>query len=191
MAEAPTEPATDGNDRPLSTERLLLRPLEPGDVDDFFAIFSDPEVARYTSRPPLPDLAAARVRVDELSASSGRGQDWTWAVCRRDEGRLLGTVALFHFEAEQGRAEIGYVFGRSAWGHGYATEAMGAVLDLAFHTLGLRRLEADADPRNAASLRVLERLGFTREGLLRERWCVAGEIQDTVVFGILKREWRA
>ena len=70
-------------------------------------------------------------------------------------------------------------------------EALAALIDHAFGVLKLRRLEADVDPNNAGSLRILDRMGFRREGLLRERWNVAGEIQDSVVLGLLAREWRA
>ena len=65
------------------------------------------------------------------------------------------------------------------------------LLDFAFRDLGLRRLEADVDPRNAASIRSLERLAFRREGYLRERWCVGGEVQDAIFYGLLRREWEA
>jgi RimJ/RimL family protein N-acetyltransferase len=68
-------------------------------------------------------------------------------------------------------------------------EALGALLDWAFADLGLRRIEADVDPRNAASIRTLEHLGFVREGYLRERWNVAGEVQDALFYGLLAREW--
>ncbi|MEQ1832836.1 MAG: GNAT family protein, partial [Candidatus Eisenbacteria bacterium] len=79
---------------------------------------------------------------------------------------------------------------RRHWGQGSLHEALTAVVGDAFGPLGLRRLEADIDPRNMASVRALERLGFAREGLLRERWVVADEISDSVLMGLLAREWR-
>src|SRR6476660_2211260 len=104
---------------------------------------------------------------------------------------MLGHVALFSFSEQSARADIGYGLARAHWGQGFMHEALTAVVDYAFGPLGLRRLEADIDPRNAASLRALECLGFAREGLLRERWQVGEEISDTAFLGLLAREWRA
>jgi RimJ/RimL family protein N-acetyltransferase len=98
--------------------------------------------------------------------------------------------SLFHFHIPSRRAEVGYALGRPYWGSGYITEALQALLDYAFQTLDLNRLEADIDPRNLASARTLERLGFQKEGHLRERWIVNGEISDTWIYGLLRREWQ-
>ena len=78
-----------------------------------------------------------------------------------------------------------------AWGLGYMHEALSALLDHGFSAWNLNRVEADIDPRNQASARALERLGFRREGLLRERWIVAGEVSDTAYYGLLRSDWRA
>jgi [ribosomal protein S5]-alanine N-acetyltransferase len=88
------------------------------------------------------------------------------------------------------RAELGYCLRSPFWRRGYMGEALAALIDYAFATLKLRRLEADVDPGNAGSVRLLERMGFTREGLLRERWNVGGQIGDSAFFGLLAREWR-
>lgn len=87
------------------------------------------------------------------------------------------------------RAEIGYALARAHWGHGYMGEALQALPGFAFTDLDLHRLEADIDPRNAASAAALARLGFIQEGLLRERWIVAGEISDSALYGLLRRDW--
>ena len=108
---------------------------------------------------------------------------------RRSDNALLGTCALFNFHEASRRAEIGYALGRAAWGAGYMHEALTALVTHAFTPLNLHRLEADIDPRNTGSARTLERLGFQREGHLRERWIVEGEISDTVWYGLLRREW--
>ena len=99
-------------------------------------------------------------------------------------------VAVFNFNEQSGRADLGYGLARRHWGQGYMHEALVAVIGYAFGPLGLRRLEADIDPRNEGSLRALDRLGFAREGLLRERWQVVDEISDSVLMGLLAREWR-
>jgi RimJ/RimL family protein N-acetyltransferase len=114
-----------------------------------------------------------------------------WGLERKEGGQVIGTCTLFHLDPANAKAELGYGLGSAHWGKGYMTEALIALLDFAFASLKLRRLEADVDPRNENSLRILDKLGFQREGLLRERWNVAGEIQDTVFCGLLSKDWQA
>ena len=113
-----------------------------------------------------------------------------WSVVRRRDATVVGTCTLFAFDEQNQHAEIGYALGREHWGQGYMHEALVAVVDWAFRDLRLHRIEADVDPRNAPSVRALERLGFVREGLLRERWHVAGEVSDSLLLGLLRRDWR-
>lgn len=178
------------HDLVIHTRRLLLRPLQPVDVDALFAIFGDPEVMRYWSTPPWTSLEPARqlVATDE---AAGPDADWVrLGVVRRDDDTLVGTCTLFDRNLQSRRAMVGYGLGRAAWGRGYAHEAVGALLDHGFGAWDLNRVEADIDPRNVASARVVERLGFQREGLLRERWIVAGQVSDSAWYGLLRREWR-
>lgn len=108
---------------------------------------------------------------------------------RTADRALVGTCSLFHFHHTSRRAEVGYALGKPFWGIGYMHEALFALIEYAFHTLDLNRLEADIDPRNKASARTLEGLGFVKEGLLRERWIVSGEVADTGFYGLLRRDW--
>jgi RimJ/RimL family protein N-acetyltransferase len=153
-------------------------------------VFSDPEVMRYWSEPPHPDRARTAEMVESILADVESREVLQWGIERIDDGRLLGTVTLIA-QGSQPRAELGYILGRDHWGQGYAGEAQRRVIEFAFDDLGLHRLEADTHPDNAASLRSLERLGFRREGTLRERWIVAGEACDSAVLGLLASEWRA
>lgn len=86
---------------------------------------------------------------------------------------------------------IGYCFDEPVWGKGYATEAVRAMLQWAYGALDLNRVEAELDTRNAASARVLEKLGFEREGLRREDCIVSGEVSDSWIYGLLRRDWKA
>lgn len=116
---------------------------------------------------------------------------FNWGVADLSSDKLIGTSTLFNFHLESRRAEIGYALHRDRWGKGYMQEALTALLNYAFDEMNLYRVEADVDPRNAGSIRTVERLGFTQEGYLRQRWQVAGEIQDALFFGLLKPEWEA
>ena len=117
------------------------------------------------------------------------GECIAWLLTNRDDGAVVGTLDIFKLEPAHRRCEFGYSLASSCWGRGWMTEAATAALDWAFAHLPLDRIEADTDPRNTASIRLLERLGFTREGTLREKWRVGDEVSDSAVFGLLRREW--
>jgi ribosomal-protein-alanine N-acetyltransferase len=173
----------------ITTSRLALRPVSETDTDALFAIFSNPEVMRYWSTPPLPDRAAATGLFEEIQNGFRQHKALKWGIAQRRDDALIGTATLFNLEFNHRRAEIGYALGRAYWRQGYMNEALKALIVYAFSGLNLHRLEADVDPRNAGSIRTLERLGFQREGFLRERWQVAGEIQDAFFYGLLRPDW--
>ena len=152
---------------------------------------SDPIAMRYWSKLPLRELDEARDSLERAKRSFPDRAGLRWSIAGRDDDCMLGHVSLFNFSEQNRRAEIGYGLLRRHWGQGFMHEALTSVIDYAFGPLSLRRLEADIDPRNAASLRALERLGFAREGLLRERWQVGEEISDSVLLGLLAAQWRA
>jgi RimJ/RimL family protein N-acetyltransferase len=113
-----------------------------------------------------------------------------WGITLPDSDTVIGTATLAQIDLRNARAEIGFALGREHWGRGLAREAVSVLLDHAFGEMGLHRIEADSDPGNQPSIRLLERLGFRREGYLPERWYVGGRWHDTVMFGLLKRDWR-
>jgi [ribosomal protein S5]-alanine N-acetyltransferase len=173
----------------IEAPRLRLRWIEESDVEQLFAIFSDPQVMRYWSTPPLQNMDEALALLQEIQTSNRQGTILKWGVALKPGDNLIGTVTLFNINRSSGRAEIGYAQRRAYWGHGYIHEALQALLQYSFEELNLRRLEADVDPRNNPSIKALERLGFQKEGFLRERWNVNGELQDALFYGLLKRHW--
>ena len=180
----------DSNSLPIiTTPRLVLRWISEDDIDALFEIFSDPQVMRYWSSGPLADRDAAAAMQREIADGNHSDVMWKWGIAQRDTNTVIGTATLFNLSLSNGRAEIGYAIGRPHWGKGYMNEALTALITHAFEAVNLRRLEADVDPRNDRSIRTLERLGFQREGFLRERWHVEGEIQDAFFYGLLRREW--
>lgn len=181
----------DANTLPIiTTPRVVLRWISEDDIDRLYDVFSDPQVMRYWSTVPLANREAAAELQREIAASNESNTIIKWGLALRDSNSLIGTTTLFNLNLDNGRAEIGYAMARAYWGKGYMQEALHALVSHAFEVLELRRLEADVDPRNAASIRTLERLGFQREGFLRERWDVNGEIQDALFYGLLRREWK-
>jgi RimJ/RimL family protein N-acetyltransferase len=182
----------DGDALPtLDAPRVRLRWLTERDVDALFGIFSDERMMRFWSSTPMKERSEAEELLSRIHRQFADKSGFQWGVERKSDGELLGTCTLFGIHQANMRAEIGYCLRSAHWGQGYMGEALSALIDHAFGALKLRRLEADVDPNNASSLRILDRMGFQREGLLRERWNVGGEIQDTVFLGLLAREWRA
>jgi RimJ/RimL family protein N-acetyltransferase len=173
----------------IDTPRLRIRPLVDADVPALFAVFSDPEAMRYWSRMAMTDIAEASDLLEEIRKHAATGTLYQWGIARRDDDGVIGTCTLYRIDRVHGRAEVGYILRRDFWGRGLANEALVALLGHAFGALALHRIEADIDPRNAASIRSVERLGFKREGHLRERYRIGGEIQDSLIYGLLDSEW--
>ena len=185
-------PMIQGDKLPtLTSSRLQLRWLEEHDAADLFAIFSDPQVMRYWSSTAWTEENAGIDFIESVQRSFVAGSLYQWGVARRNDDAIIGTCTLAGVDAQNRRAEIGFVLRRDHWGKGYMFEATSTLLRFAFEQLALHRVEADVDPRNEAAIRLLERLGFQREGYLRERWLVGEEINDTVFYGLLQREWQA
>ncbi len=181
----------DGDALPtLDAPRVRLRWLDAPDVDALYAIFSDPQMMKYWSTPPMKARAEAEELLARIHRQFADKSGFQWGVERKSDGELLGTCTLFNIHVANMRAEVGYCLHSAHWRQGFMGEALSALIGHAFAVLKLRRLEADVDPNNADSLRILGRMGFQREGVLRERWNVGGEIQDSVLLGLLAREWQ-
>lgn len=174
----------------LTGARVALRSLVDADVPALFDVFSDPEVMRYWSAPPFNSAADAERLLRDIQESFRTRRLFQWGIAQLADDRIVGTCTLFRLDTIHRRAEVGFALARTCWGRGLASEALTAALRFAFESLQLHRIEADADPRNERSLRLLQRHGFQREGHLRERYHVGGEIQDAVILGLLRSDWQ-
>lgn len=168
------------------TERLRMRPQRVEDAEALHEAYADVELMRYWSSAPHAALAQTRAYVAEgVADASWRG----WTVFLKDADRAIGTLAAT--ESRRGVFEIGYLLARRHWGRGYAREAVSWLLDLLFADGTCRRVWADTDPDNDRSNRLLEELGFRREGQLRAEWETHIGVRDSVIWGLLREEWRA
>lgn len=174
----------------LSAGPLTLRAPQEADLDALAAIWGDPQVVRYWSGDPL-DRAQSEAKLAVIIAANDSGDGMQWGIALQPDGPLIGTCTIWKIDRGQRRAELGIILAAAQWGQGYAGHALRRVLQHAFETLQLHRLEADVDPDNAASLRLFEGRGFVREGLLRQRWFVSGQWRDTVLLGLLRPDWQA
>ena len=175
----------------LATARLRLRHPRPADVERVLAVFSDPQAMRYWSSEPFADLAAARAYLGSMEEGFESRTLFQWAVTLPADDQLIGTVTLAGWDRPNRRAELGYMLAREHWGVGLASEAVRAVLGFGFAEMGLHRVEAELDPRNEPSARLLRRFGFRYEGLLRERWYLYDEWSDSALYGLLRSDFDA
>jgi RimJ/RimL family protein N-acetyltransferase len=166
----------------LETERLRLRPGGAGDAEALHPAYADPDVMQYWSDSPHTSVEETRASLAKESPEWRR-----WAITLKGDDTAIGMVAAG--EKRQGNVtEIGYMLMREHWGSGIAAEAVSALIDRIFAE-GQRRVFADTDPDNMASRRLLERLGFKLEGLLRGEWETHIGVRDTTLYGLLREEW--
>ncbi len=174
----------------LESARLQIRLVTEADLPALLEVNGDDAVTRYLPYASWRGMDDARNWYARMSALQAAGAALQFAILERRSGTAIGSCLLFRFDESSARAELGYVLGRTHWGQGYMREALRTLIDCAFGELVLRRLEAEVDPRNARSVRVLTQLGFTAEGLLRERWLTRGEPCSVTAYGLLQREWQ-
>jgi ribosomal-protein-alanine N-acetyltransferase len=174
----------------IATRRLLLREARDDDAQTLFDIYSREDVVRYWDHPAWTQISQAEELIDSARSGFAKYEQFAWCVTLRGSGTTIGTCCLFDYSAEHRTAEIGYAFHPDHWGQGYTTEILPALLAFGFDSLGLNRVHAEADPRNAASIKALLGSGFQQEGLMRENWIYRDEKpSDTAILGLLRREW--
>jgi len=176
----------------LLTPRLVLRRLRLSDCAATFAYRSDPHVSRFQTWEPRSVEEIRSFVEGLLNLEPDTPETWfQLAITLRESGLLIGDCGL-HFPAgEAHQAEVGITLAPGHQGQGYATEALNAVLDYLFLSLGKHRVFASVDPRNRASIALLERVGMRKEAHLRESVWWKGEWADDLVFAVLEGEWRA
>lgn len=174
----------------LETARLHLRPLRGIDAPALLEMHADPVFTQYWSAAPWDSIEQAYSMIARDAAAMAAGEYLRLGLENKEDRVLIGTCTLFNLNQQCRRAEIGYGLDRQHWSQGYMNEALLALLTYGFGDMQLNRVEADIDPDNLGSARCLERLGFIREGLLRERWIVEGKVSDTALYGLLLSDWQ-
>jgi RimJ/RimL family protein N-acetyltransferase len=173
----------------FQSARLIARRLEARDLASFAAYRNDPDVARYQSWTSFSHEEAGEFIASMTLKNPGDAGWFQFALQSRDDSSLVGDCGLRIIEGNRRLAEIGFAIARAHWSKGYASEAVRSLLNYAFNTFGLHRVTASADPRNAASCRVLEKAGMVREAHHRKSLWFKGEWADDAVFAALREDW--
>ena len=175
----------------LHTDRLTLRRMLVSDAADMYEYACRSDVTRYLTWKPHPDAAYTREYLQYLGGRYHVGMFYDWAIVYEPDRKMVGTCGFTSFQCNSDCAEVGYVLNPSYWGRGIASEALSRVLQFAFEELGVNRVEARFMDGNARSQRVMEHVGMTFEGMLREAMLVKGTYVNVGMCSILRSEWLA
>jgi len=173
----------------LTTDRLLLRPMQVEDAPVLFSFWSDPVVTKYMNIESFSEVAQAEHMILLLQNLCAEDKAIRWTITLKDTGEVIGSGGFNYLDFENERAEIGYDLGAPYWGKGYAPEAIRAITAYGFQHLGLNRVEAKVEPENLNSIKVLNKLGFVEEGRLRQYEKSKGRLVDVLMFSALRDEW--
>jgi [ribosomal protein S5]-alanine N-acetyltransferase len=174
----------------LTTERLLLRKIQMEDAETLFAIFSDEEVMKLQGDPPHVSLDDTQSSIERIQIRYHNREGIRWGITLQGQDTVIGTGSFHSLNEAHHYVEVGYNLNRAYWGQGIMTEALSAVLTYGFTEMEMHRIEARIDISNERSKSLLERLGFTYEGNLRQRFFFNGQFEDDHYFGLLKDEWQ-
>lgn len=173
----------------LDTPRLLLRPMKMSDCQDLFAYSRDPEVARHVLWDAHQSISETRAYLRYILRQYRNGEPSSYAIVLKSTGQVVGTIGFMWVSAENRSTEVGYSLSRACWNQGLMTEALRALLDMAFQTLGMHRVEAQHETDNPASGRVMIKAGMQYEGTLRGRLFNKGRFVDVAVYAMLRSDW--
>nr|WP_228530795.1 MULTISPECIES: GNAT family protein [Myxococcaceae] len=170
---------------------MRLRATQLEDAEALADIFASAEALKHGGRAPVSSVPQVRAKLASDMEEARRGECVLWSVTERGADRALGYVGLHHWRQDARGAEVGYALVPDAWGRGYMRELMPLLVRFGFEEMGLHRLEAQLDPGNTASVRLVERAGFRLEGVLRDKEVGPdGRFLDLAVYALLEAQWR-
>ncbi|MFD1064827.1 GNAT family N-acetyltransferase [Oceanobacillus locisalsi] len=172
----------------LFTKRLCLRKIRPADASALFAIWSDPAVVAFMNISAFTHESQATEMINTLNELAETNQAIRYSVIDLGSQEIIGSCGFNSIDSENARVEIGYDIAKAHWGNGYAPEAIQALIHEAFYRSGINRIEAKVEPANMNSVKVLQKIGFTFEGTLRQYEKVKGELIDMDMYSLLKAD---
>ncbi|MGF7118705.1 GNAT family N-acetyltransferase [Methanobacterium oryzae] len=173
----------------LNTKRLILRELRIDDAKTLFKYWSDNEVTKYLNMESFVTMQQTFRMIRVLINLFKHKEGIRWAIVRKEDNVIIGTCGFNSWIPKGSRGEIGYELGRIYWGNGYATESLKEILRYGFEEIKLNRIEAFTVPKAHKSIKLLKKLGFKKEGTLREYGYWNNQYQDENIYSLLKRDW--
>jgi len=172
----------------INTERLLLRRVEKSDVNEIFFLRSDKNVLQYLDTIPVATIAEAASWIERMNDLGKNNDAVTWAITLKQDNMLAGTICFWNITKEHYRAEIGYALHPKHQGKGIMQEAMTAILDYGFTIMKLHSIEANVNPNNSSSIKLLKRNNFIREGFFKENYFYDGKFFDSAIYSLISPE---
>ncbi len=169
----------------LETERLVLKEITDANAHDLFVMRSSPQVMQYIDRPLAKKLSDVQKLIDIIKDLLSKNEGITWAITLKGNNQMIGTIGFWRIQKEHYRAEIGYLLHHHYQGKGIMQEAMSIGVDYAFNMLKIHSIEANINPDNIASTKLLEKCGFEREGYFKENYYKNGEFCDTAIYSLI------
>jgi ribosomal-protein-alanine N-acetyltransferase len=173
----------------LESERLRFRKLTDADAPEILELRGNPETMKFIPRPLVTDIEGALAHIKMINDKIDENIDINWAVTEKGSDKCIGIMGFYRTQPEHFRTELGYMITSEYWGKGYVTEAVKTLLDFAFSTLNFHSIMAVIDSRHTASERVLQKVGFVKEAHFKEDFYYNNEFTDTVMYGLLKRNF--
>lgn len=174
----------------LHTSRLLLRSFREDDTVALFQLRSDPGQMHFLDRELMQTTGEAAELITTMREAALRGTGYNWVLEEKGSSGMLGYAGIWRIDSKNSRGEIGYMLRKTREGNGLMTEALAAVLHFAFSHIGLHSIEANVNPGNDRSIRLLERCGFVREAYFRENYKFRGKFLDTAVYTLLSADFK-
>jgi ribosomal-protein-alanine N-acetyltransferase len=169
----------------IKTQRLLLRQIKHSDLNEIFFLRSEERVLKYLDRPMAKTTADAYEFIQKAIDSEKNNEGITWAITLKNEDKLIGTIGFWRIQKEHYRAEVGYILHPDYWGKGLMQEALSEVIKYGFSIMKLHSIEANVNPENTASIKLLEGNGFKREAYYKDNYFFNGKFIDTAIYSLI------
>jgi ribosomal-protein-alanine N-acetyltransferase len=174
----------------LKTKRLLLNEFMRSDADELFIMRSDNKVLKYLDRDPHTSTEESELMIEGIIKSFNDKEGINWITRKKDTLDVVGYIGYWRMRKKDARAEIGYALKPEYWGNGYMQEALTKVIEFGFTEFCLHSIEANVNPANLNSIKLLEKFGFKREAYFREDYLFNGKFLDTAIYSLLETDFK-
>lgn len=172
----------------LETDRLILTEFMKNDSEELFKMRSDERVLKYLDRAPHKSIQDSELMIDEMIISYNNKEGINWIIRKKDTLNVIGYIGYWRMRKEDVRAEIGYAMKPEFWGKGFMQEALTKVIEFGFKEFRLHSIEANVNPANLSSIKLLEKAGFKREAYYREDYLFNGKFLDSAIYSLLETD---